>query len=61
MAMVPLARVLRGHMPDGYTISQFAHTRFNNSKIASIVVTIAMIFGIILETLINIKGTDNLI
>jgi len=58
MAMVPLARVLRGHMPDGYTISQFAHTRFNNSKIASIVVTIAMIFGIILETLINIKGTS---
>jgi Na+/proline symporter len=58
MAMVPLARVLRGHMPDGYTISQFAHTRFNNSKIASIVVTLAMIFGIILETLINIKGTS---
>ncbi|QMU60645.1 MAG: sodium:solute symporter [Gammaproteobacteria bacterium] len=58
MAMVPLARILRRKMPEGYTISQFAHTRFNGSKVASIVVTIAMIFGILLETLINIKGTS---
>lgn len=58
MAMVPLARILRRKMPEGYTISQFAHTRFGGSKIASVVVTIAMIFGILLETLINIKGTS---
>ena len=58
MAMVPLARILRRKMPEGYTISQFAHTRFNGSKVASVVVTIAMIFGILLETLINIKGTS---
>jgi len=58
MAMVPLARILRRRMPDGYTISQFAHTRFSNSKVAAGTVTVTMIFGILLEILINIKGTS---
>ena len=58
MAMVPLARILRRKMPNGYTISQFAHTRFSGSKVAAGTVTITMIFGILLEILINIKGTS---
>lgn len=58
MAMVPLARILRRRMPNGYTISQFAHTRFGGSKVAAGTVTITMIFGILLEILINIKGTS---
>ncbi|MDO6749603.1 hypothetical protein, partial [Gilvimarinus sp. 1_MG-2023] len=28
MVMIPLARILRKRMPDGYTISQFAYNRF---------------------------------
>lgn len=56
MAMIPLARILRRNMPEGYTISQFAQTRFNGSKVAAGVVTVTMIFGILLEILINLKG-----
>ncbi|WP_082905237.1 MULTISPECIES: sodium:solute symporter family transporter [Marinobacter] len=58
MAMIPLARVLRKKMPEGYTISQFAFNRFGRSQIAAGVVTITMIFGILLEILINLKGTS---
>jgi urea-proton symporter len=58
MAMIPLARILRRNMPNGYTISQFAHTRFNGSNIASGVVTVTMIFNVLLEILINLKGTS---
>jgi Na+/proline symporter len=58
MAMVPLAKILRQRMPAGYTISQFAFNRFNQSKLASGVVTATMIFGILLEILINLKGTS---
>lgn len=58
MAMVPLAKILRRRMPAGYTISQFAYNRFNQSKVASGVVTVTMIFGILLEILINLKGTS---
>ena len=56
--MVPLAKILRRRMPAGYTISQFAYNRFNQSKVASGVVTVTMIFGILLEILINLKGTS---
>lgn len=58
MSVVPLAKVLRSRMPRGYTISQFIFLRFKKSKVASIVVTVTMIFGIILEILINLKGTS---
>ena len=58
MAMVPLAKILRKRMPAGYTISQFAYNRFNQSRVASGVVTVTMIFGILLEILINLKGTS---
>ena len=58
MAMVPLAKILRKRMPAGYTISQFAFNRFGQSKLASGVVTVTMIFGILLEILINLKGTS---
>lgn len=58
MAIIPLARILRRKMPEGYTISQFAYTRFNRSKVASGVVTVTMIFGVLLEILINLKGTS---
>ncbi|RJF89807.1 sodium:solute symporter [Oleomonas cavernae] len=58
MILVPFTRVLRKHMPNGYTISEFVQSRFNQSKVASSIVTATMIFGIILEILINLKGTS---
>lgn len=58
MALIPFTRVLRKHMPQGYTISEFIQHRFNQSGVASTIVTITMIFGIILEILINLKGTS---
>lgn len=58
MAMIPLARILRKRMPEGYTISQFAFNRFGRSQTAASVVTVTMIFGILLEILINLKGTS---
>lgn len=58
MAMIPFARILRKNMPAGYTISEFIQYRFDNSKVATAIVTITMIFGIILEILINLKGTS---
>ena len=58
MAMIPFARILRKNMPEGYTISEFIEYRFNRSKVATAIVTVTMIFGIILEILINLKGTS---
>ncbi|MEP4377964.1 MAG: sodium:solute symporter [Alphaproteobacteria bacterium] len=58
MAVVPLAKILRKKMPNGYTISEFAFNRFNHSNVAAGVVTVTMIFGILLEILINLKGTS---
>jgi urea-proton symporter len=58
MLCTPFARYLRKHMPQGYTISEFINHRFDKSKAATGIVTIAMIFGIILEILINLKGTS---
>src|SRR6201985_2977266 len=58
MAMIPFARVLRKNMPEGYTISEFVQYRFNRSTVATAIVTVTMIFGIILEILINLKGTS---
>lgn len=57
MAVIPLAKILRRRMPAGYTISQFIFSRFEQSRLASGVVTVTMIFGILLEILINLKGT----
>jgi Na+/proline symporter len=58
MAMIPFARILRRNMPYGYTISEFIEYRFQHSKVATAIVTVTMIFGIILEILINLKGTS---
>jgi Na+/proline symporter len=58
MAMIPFARVLRKNMPEGYTISEFIQYRFDRSKVATGIVTLTMVFGIILEILINLKGTS---
>lgn len=58
IAMIPFARVLRRNMPQGYTISEFVKYRFARSKVASGIVTLTMIFGILLEILINLKGTS---
>src|SRR5258707_5183831 len=58
MAMIPFARILRKNMPEGYTISEFIEYRFDRSKVATAIVTVTMIFGIILEILINLKGTS---
>lgn len=57
MIVVPFAQYLRKNMPHGYTISDFISSRFN-SPIASTIVTLTMIFGILLEILINLKGTS---
>ena len=51
MAMISFARILRKNMPEGYTISEFIEYRFNRSKVATAIVTVTMIFGIILEIL----------
>ncbi len=56
--MIPFARVLRRNMPNGYTISEFTSYRFNQSHVATGIVTATMIFGIVLEILINLKGTS---
>src|ERR1700733_5169260 len=56
IAMIPFARILRRNMPQGYTISEFVKYRFAQSKVASGIVTLTMIFGILLEILINLKG-----
>ena len=58
IAMIPFARILRRNMPQGYTISEFVKYRFAHSKVASGIVTLTMIFGILLEILINLKGTS---
>jgi Na+/proline symporter len=58
MAMIPFARILRKNMPEGYTISEFVEYRFGRSKAATAIVTVTMVFGIILEILINLKGTS---
>jgi urea-proton symporter len=58
IAMIPFARILRKNMPQGYTISEFVKYRFAHSKVASGIVTVTMIFGILLEILINLKGTS---
>jgi urea-proton symporter len=58
IAMIPFARILRKNMPQGYTISEFVQYRFDRSKVASGIVTVTMIFGILLEILINLKGTS---
>src|SRR4030088_555359 len=58
LAMIPLARILRHRMPQGYTISDFAYRRFGRSNVAAGVVTLTMIFGVVLEILINLKGTS---
>jgi Na+/proline symporter len=58
IAMIPFARILRRNMPHGYTISEFTRYRFNQSGVASGIVTATMIFGIVLEILINLKGTS---
>ncbi|MGE0237328.1 MAG: sodium:solute symporter [Parvibaculaceae bacterium] len=58
MAVIPFARILRRNMPQGYTIAEFITYRFNRSQVASVIVTLTMLFGIILEILINLKGTS---
>ena len=58
MLLVPFTRILRRQMPNGYTISEFTKNRFNQSGVATSIVTLTMIFGIILEILINLKGTS---
>jgi Na+/proline symporter len=58
MLLIPFTRVLRRRMPHGYTISEFIKYRFDESKVATSIVTATMIFGIVLEILINLKGTS---
>jgi Na+/proline symporter len=58
IAIIPFARRIRSQMPNGYTISEFVSARYDGSKVASAVVTIGMLFGSIIEVIINIKGTS---
>ncbi|MCZ8521351.1 MULTISPECIES: sodium:solute symporter family transporter [Paenibacillus] len=55
MAMVPFALRLRKVIPNGYTITDFIRSRFQNRP-ALIIAIIGMIFGIFLEIIINLKG-----
>src|SRR3984957_8248196 len=57
IAMIPFARVLRKNMPEGYTISEFIQYRFQQSKVATGIVPTTMVFGLLLELLITLKGT----
>jgi urea-proton symporter len=60
MAMVPFAIKLRKVIPNGYTITDFIRSRFQNRP-ALIIAVIGMIFGIFLEIIINLKGAVLLI
>lgn len=60
MAMVPFAIKLRKVIPNGYTITGFIRSRFQNRP-ALIIAVIGMIFGIFLEIIINLKGAVLLI
>jgi Na+/proline symporter len=55
MAMVPFAIKLRKLVPNGYTITDFIRSRFQNRP-ALVIAVIGMIFGIFLEIIINLKG-----
>ncbi|MDG0794217.1 sodium:solute symporter [Cohnella ginsengisoli] len=55
MAMVPFALKLRKVIPNGYTITDFIRSRFQNRP-ALVIAVIGMIFGIFLEIIINLKG-----
>jgi Na+/proline symporter len=57
MIVIPFARYLRKNMPQGYTISKFIDHRFK-SNVSSAIVTVTMVFGILLEIMINLKGTS---
>jgi len=57
IAVIPFARKIRQQMPNGYTISEFVGARFSGSKLAALVVTVGMLFGSVIEVIINIKGT----
>jgi Na+/proline symporter len=55
VAIVPFALKLRKHMPKGYTIVEFIRSRFD-SRVATIVILVAMIFGLLSEIFINLFG-----
>ena len=57
MLVIPFAKYLRRNMPQGYTISKFVEHRFH-SNVSSTIVTITMVFGILLEIMVNLKGTS---
>ncbi|GAA0135113.1 hypothetical protein YSY43_19530 [Paenibacillus sp. YSY-4.3] len=60
MAMVPFAVKLRKVIPNGYTITDFIRSRFQNRP-ALVIAVMGMIFGIFLEIIINLKGAVLLI
>lgn len=58
IAIIPFAKQLREKMPHGYTIGEFVSARFDGVKLARTVVTIGLIFGSLIEIIINLKGTS---
>ncbi|MBE9061391.1 sodium:solute symporter [cf. Phormidesmis sp. LEGE 11477] len=58
IAVIPFAKQLREKMPHGYTMGEFVSSRFDNAKLARIVVTVGLIFGSLIEIIINLKGTS---
>ncbi|NJK63760.1 MAG: sodium:solute symporter [Synechococcaceae cyanobacterium SM2_3_1] len=58
IAVIPFAKKLREKMPHGYTIGEFVSSRFDGAILARIVVTIGLIFGSLIEIIINLKGTS---
>lgn len=58
IAVIPFAKQLREKMPHGYTMGEFISSRFDNAKLARTVVTVGLIFGSLIEIIINLKGTS---
>lgn len=58
IAVIPFAKQLREKMPHGYTMGEFVSSRFANAKLARTVVTVGLIFGSLIEIIINLKGTS---
>lgn len=58
IAVIPFVRKVRTLMPEGYTIPEFVKARFDDNALAAAVVVLGVLFGSLIEVIINIKGTS---
>ena len=61
IAVIPFASYLRRVMPHGYTIGQYIRLRFPGNHPVFIIMVAGMLFGCLLQIVINLKGTSVLI